>query len=385
MNLNIHINENISALAGAANTYHLSAEGLEDLVKSHFVFKGDANNPFLAPRGVWLVNNILFVADTGQNRVFIWKSFPDNEFESPDVVLGQLDKENTGRNAGQATSAGTLQYPSGLWSDGERLIVADAWNHRVLIWNSIPVINGQPADVAVGQPDFSHNQPNVMGIGANPSDKTLNWPYGVFSNGKSLWICDTGNRRILFYQDIPTHTYAPADAVIGKPDFTERDYENHDPVWPYSVRINKAGVMAVADTQFYRTLIWQDWQTAFHRKADIIIGQPDLEACGQNQYSLFPKQDSLNWIYDSFFYKNGIFVADTGNSRLLWFDKIPEHNAARATNLIGHLNFNTGSENANTRYGTDKQLYWPFSICIDNHVLVVADTGNHRIVKYELT
>lgn len=65
----------------------------------------------------------------------------------------------------------------------------------------------------------------------------------------------------------------------------------------------------------------------------------------------------MSWTYDSFFYKNGIIVADTGNSRLLLFDKIPKTNPAMADNLIGHCEFNITSENANTRNGTNQQLY----------------------------
>lgn len=385
MNLNVNI-DNLTPQQPyiTTETFQHSAEGQPNLVKNHFIFKGDKNNPFLAPRGVFMANNMLFVSDTGQNRVFIWNQFPDSEYQSPDVVLGQIHKDDTGRNAGHEITTSSLQYPSGLWSDGKKLIVADAWNHRVLIWNNIPTSNGQAADTIIGQPDFNHNQPNVKGIGSMPTAQSLNWPYGVFSDGKSLWICDTGNRRVLFFEKIPTENYLSADEVIGKPNFTERDYENHEPIWPYSIRISTHGQMCISDTQFYRNLIWNDWKTAFSQPADIIIGQPNFDACGQNQYQLFPAQNTLNWTYDSFFYEKGIFIADTGNSRLLWYDQIPTENAAEATNLIGHKSYTTGSENANTRFGTEKQLYWPFSLCIENRQMVVADTGNHRIIKYDL-
>ncbi|AEI51951.1 hypothetical protein [Runella slithyformis] len=364
--------------------YTLSAEGLPPLVADSFIFKGDEGNPLLAPRGVWLHRNKLIVADTGQNRVFIWNQVPQNEYTIPDVVLGQTDTTDTGRNAGHEVSGNTLQYPSGVWSDGQRLVVADAWNHRVLIWHQFPTQHGQVADVVVGQPDFTQNQPNVKGIGTPPSAQSLNWPYGVFSDGQKLWIADTGNRRVLFYEQFPTQNFALADGVIGKPGFEERDYESHEPIWPYSVRVSPQGQMMIADTQYYRTLLWNNWQTALTQPADVIVGQPGFEANGMNQFSLFPKQNTLSWTYDAFFYKNGIFVADTGNSRLLWFDEIPAQNAAFATNLIGHAHFGTGSENSNTRYGTDKQLYWPFSVCISENLLAVADTGNHRIIFFQL-
>ncbi len=359
---------------------------LPPLVANSFVFKGDEGNPFLAPRGVFLIKNHLFVSDTGQNRVFIWKNCPDTEggYIMPDIVLGQIDKDDTGRNSGKKVSASTLQYPSGVWSDGEKLIVADAWNHRVLIWHTMPTKNGQPADVVIGQPDFESNEPNVKGIGSNPTERSLNWCYGVFSDGEKLWIADTGNRRVLFFNKIPTENYAAADGVIGKPNFNERDYDNQDAIWPYSVKISPDGKMAITDTQYFRVLLWHDWQTAFTQKADVLIGQKDFDSSGANQYGLYPQAHTLNWCYDTVFYKNGIFVADTGNSRILWFETTPSVSNTVATNLIGKKDFNTGSENADTVFGTDKNLYWPFSICIENDLIVIADTGNHRIYLNKL-
>ena len=120
-------------------------------------------------------------------------------------------------------------------------MLADAWNHRVLIWLSMPMEDGQPADVVIGQPNFHHNDPNVKGVGSSPTSQSLNWPYGVFSDGKQLWIADTGNRRVLYYKEIPTENFAAADKVFGKPTFKERDYENNDPIWPYSVKVSPNG------------------------------------------------------------------------------------------------------------------------------------------------
>ncbi|MEL6653626.1 MAG: hypothetical protein AAFQ87_22760, partial [Bacteroidota bacterium] len=157
------------------------------LVSQIQIFQGEKDNPFLAPRGVVISQGKLIVSDTGQNRVFIWNQVPQGEFQAPDVTLGQSMASGTGRNAG-GVSASSLLYPSGLWSDGQRLIVADAWNHRVLIWNRFPEHDGQPADVVIGQPDFAHNEPNVAGLSHPPTAQSLNWPYGVFSDGKSLWV-----------------------------------------------------------------------------------------------------------------------------------------------------------------------------------------------------
>jgi hypothetical protein len=175
--------------------------------KAGLFFYGDEGNPFLAPRGVHAAGGKLIVADTAQNRVFIWNEMPGVAYQKPDLVLGQSLLTDTQRNAGGIADASSLQYPSGVWSDGKKLIVADAWNHRVLIWNQFPTENGQPADVVVGQPDMQNNLPNVNGVGAGASAKTLHWPYGVWSDGTHLWIADTGNRRVGHHNYCPiTHT-----------------------------------------------------------------------------------------------------------------------------------------------------------------------------------
>ncbi|MEO1052625.1 MAG: NHL repeat-containing protein [Bacteroidota bacterium] len=349
------------------------------LLQESLVFKGSENNPFLAPRGIWITENQLFVSDTGQNRVFIWNNIPTSEFSNPDIVLGQMEKANTQRNSG-GVSAHSLQYPSGIWSDGTQLIVADAWNHRVLIWSEMPFRDGQPADVVLGQRDFNGNEPNVSGIGAEPTANTLNWPYGVHSDGKQLWIADTGNRRVLYYSEIPDQSFVPADRVIGQGSFNDRDYDHENAIWPYSVRVSQKGELAITDTQYYRVLLWQDWQKAFEEKADVIIGQRSFTENGQNQFQLKPSSRSLNWCYDSFFDQEGIWVADTGNSRVLRFDQFPRENSSEADDLVGHDDFETGSENMDTIMGTESSLYWPFAICTNAQYMAIADTGNHRVI-----
>lgn len=352
--------------------------------KAALFFYGDECNPFLAPRGVHAIRNKLIVADTAHNRVFIWNEIPGSSYQKPDVVLGQLSANGTQRNAGGQINASTLLYPSGVWSDGKKLIVADAWNHRVLIWRSFPKMNGQPADVVVGQPDMYHNLPNVEGVGAGASSQNLYWPYGVWSNGTDLWIADTGNRRVLFYENIPLKNYQQADCVVGKKSFEEKDYSNENALWPYSVKVSANGMLAISDTQYYRVLIWQNWKDAFTKKADVIIGQPDLNSSGQNQYFLKPKANTLSWCYDMFMHQHSLWIADTGNSRILYFDFIPDQNNQQATDIFGNINFETIGEHLEAGKKNSERLYWPFAVTVDKNRLIVADTGNHRIVIYNI-
>ncbi len=336
----------------------------------------------LAPRGAYLHKNILAVSDTGQNRVLIWKNIND---AAPSVILGQTNINDAGRNGGEIASASSLQYPSGIWTNGEKLIVADAWNHRVLIWNNFPAQNGQPADIVIGQKDFNSNQPNISGIGAGCCAQSLYWPYGLYSDGNSLWIADTGNRRVLFFEKIPTENFSAADAVIGQQNFEERDYDNNNAIWPYSVKINDNGSMLITDTQYYRVLFWHNWKDALNKTADLIFGQPDLNSNGQNRYQLKPSANTLNWCYDACFIKNGIAIADTGNSRILIWNEIPFENGAAAHRLAGQEHFEVNGESSlSMKLNVENEMYWPFAVNATSDKLVIADTGNHRVLLYDI-
>lgn len=212
----------------------------------------------------------------------------------------------------------------------------------------------------------------------------MNWPYGVYSDGRALWVADTGNRRVLYFKEIPKVSFTPADGVIGKPSFEERDYDPQDPVWPYSVKVSPQGVLAVADTQFYRVLLWKEAQRAFSQPADVIIGQEGFSANGQNQFRFQPAANTLNWCYDLCFYGEGMWVADTGNSRLLWFPQLPTAHNEAAAELWGRPDFHTGSDTLETALDTSKHIYWPFSLAIEGKTMVVADTGNHRVIINQL-
>ncbi|MGY6743238.1 MAG: NHL repeat-containing protein [Cecembia sp.] len=349
-------------------------------------FLGDTESPFLAPRGVYVHGNKLLVSDTGQNRVFIWHQIPDSEQQKPDLVIGQSDLKNTGRNEGGEASAQSLQYPSAVWTDGKKLIVADAWNHRVLIWKRFPQQNHQPADIVLGQEDFQGNLPNRKGVNSDPSANSLYWPYGIAVYDDKLFVADTGNRRVLVFNQIPECSGQAADGVIGQENCESRGYDPDHAIWPYGVALGPKGELAITDTQYYRVLLWDHWKDSLNQQAICLVGQPNFESNGQNQFGLSPGPNTLNWCYFAGFYKEGLFVNDTGNSRILWFEKIPKEHGVSADALIGKPDFYTGSEFGETVFGTEKSLYWPFSFSMfpAKNQIVIADTGNHRIVLCDL-
>jgi hypothetical protein len=193
----------------------------------------------------------------------------------------------------------------------------------------------------------------------------------------------------LFYENIPQKNYQPADKVLGKSDFEDKDYDSKNAVWPYSVKVSEGGTLAVTDTQYYRVLIWNNWIDAFDKKPDAIIGQPDIDSCGQNQYRLKPQANTLNWCYDVAMFNGSLWLTDTGNSRVLFYKNLPVINNQSADDLFGNINFEAIGEHLDVGKHDSERLYWPFAVSLVHTAeqaqqLVVADTGNHRIIFYDL-
>lgn len=180
-------------------------------------------------------NRKLVVTDSFNNRVLIWNSIPTANGTAPDLVLGQTGFTSCDSNQGGSASSTTLHLPAGVWTDGTRLVVEDDGNNRVLIWDNFPTINDQPADLVLGQGDFTHTTPNddnQDGIwDSQASARTLHDPFdGVDSDGTRLAVTDSSNHRVLVWESFPTRSFQPADLVLGQSDFahTQRNDDNQD-------------------------------------------------------------------------------------------------------------------------------------------------------------
>jgi uncharacterized protein (TIGR03437 family) len=148
--------------------------------------------------GVASYGRTVIVSDPPNHHVLIWR---DASSPKPDVVLGRL-----GNTA--SISANTLIEPVAVAFDGKRLFAGDAALHRVLVWNSLPVTDDQPADAVLGQADFSSVAAND-----SPGANTLRNPAALVSDGTNLYVADAADRRILIFT--PGDTALAADAVVN--------------------------------------------------------------------------------------------------------------------------------------------------------------------------
>lgn len=207
--------------------------------QADFVSDGSAcsNSTFDSPQFVTVADGKLIVSDGFNNRVLIWNDIPTTNGKPADLVLGQRDFDHCERNDqdGDGTtdgpSANTLSIPSGIWSDGERLVVVDGGNHRVLIWTTFPTSNQQPAELVLGQPSFAYNKPNAgLGLGQPTASSLALFLSGIDSNGDQLVVADGYNQRVLIWDEFPTENFQKADQVLGQSDFSHhtKNDDNQD-------------------------------------------------------------------------------------------------------------------------------------------------------------
>ncbi len=214
-----------------------------------------------APRAAVVAGGRLIVADTAHHRVLVWNQVPTVSGTAADLVLGQAkltssdDPQLCLADRGLAgPTASSLSSPSGVWSDGTRLAVADTGNHRVLIWNAFPTTNGQPANVVLGQATMA-----TAAAASGPSG--LDGPRSLDANGNQLFVADTGNHRVLIFAPFPSADAAAASGVLGQADLSGNAANRGGAAGgatlsgPQGVRVFD-GMLMVADTGNSRELIY---------------------------------------------------------------------------------------------------------------------------------
>lgn len=344
------------------------------------------------PRGACLVEpqGPLWVADTGHHRLLGWEKAPTRGDEPADWVLGQPDFSAEGRNAGQAdASALTMNVPVGICTwEGRGLVVADSWNNRVLIWRERPCASGVAPDLVLGQADFIGQQPNrgAQGCAAD----TMHWPFQVMVHQGRLYVADTGNRRVLIWRQMPTRSGQPADLVLGQAHLEERsdngglEADDRSMRWPHDLALWR-GNLVVTDAGNNRVMLWDGLPDQDYAPCAVILGQPDARGVDHNQGRYWPNASCVNMPYAVAATDQRVLVADTANSRLLGWRPQGEAmvTGSAAQELTGQRHFGTKGDN---RWGLVERdsLCWPYGLQVLGSTVVVCDTGNHRVMLWEL-
>ncbi len=348
-----------------------------------------APDTLFGPRGVCLAapEGPLCVCDTGHHRLLLWKQRPDADDAPCDLCIGQRDAfSEGGRNGGDVPHAASVNVPTGVATDGQALVVADAWNHRVLIWHAWPTRDNQPADVVLGQADMQSHLPNRGR--ERPGADTLNWCYGVALVDGRLVVADTGNRRLLVWESLPQRNGTAADLVLGQADMCSRHDVGtslHDGAggvrWPHAIAWHD-GHLLVADAGNNRILGWRGWPQQDGAPAELVLGQADFGSLEHNRGAYLPTARSLNMPYGLASTHDWLLVADTANSRLLGW-KPPLRNDAAAQALAGQPDFTSKGDNRWQLPQRDS-LCWPYGLAASGDVVAVADSGNNRVLLWRL-
>ncbi len=335
-----------------------------------------------APRGVAFNQNRLAVCDSGNHRVLLWSPPFDRSGPPADVVLGQPDDTTEGPLADGRGAENGVHLPTGILMVENRLVVADAWNHRVLVWNRIPDTSDTPPDYAIGQPDLTSTLPNRGGA---PRLDTLNWPYGIAWIAGRFHVADTGNRRVLIWDEFP-EADRPADQLLGQPTPAHHEENRGGAVGPRSFRwphdlAGNAEWLFIADAGNHRVLGWRG-HPVDDRPADVVLGQADMSSAYEFPYDAQgPRR--LRFPYGLAIWRNWLAVADTANNRVLfWHVGLIESCNSPALAVLGQPDFSSNGENRWDSVAPDS-LCWPYGIAFHHGRLAVADSGNNRITIWD--
>ncbi len=357
---------------GAPSSFAL---GQPDMSSVRFNNGGIDANRFAAPHGICSNGTKLALVDTSNYRVLIWNVLPTSVSNLPDVVLGQTNM--TSRSSGVSSSL--FAGPYGCSMSATKLAVAEYNNARVLLWNSIPTTNKQPADIVLGQPDMTTSTRVV-------SSSRTSGPLSVFTDGTRVAVSDYLGHRALIWNTFPTASGQPANIVLGQSDFTSSFCNADDPSPPPSAQtlcapkgISSDGTrLFISDYNNGRLLIWNTFPTVTSKAADVVVGQPDMTSAvtaASSTYTYSPADSQVSG--------GKLFLLDSLASRLMVYNSIPSVNFQAADNVLGTASMTSVRSNSiNLVNPSNQRIAAPYGLHFDGSKLWAADTFNSRVLMW---
>lgn len=223
----------------------------------------------------------------------------------------------------------------------------------------------------IGQADFASSAANR---GGSIADNTLSNPLGVWVKDGKLYISDAGNNRILVYNSIPTTDGASADSVIGQGDFLSGTGGTS------AVTFSGNQGLAMDDT-YLAVAEWSNRRVTFRpisslATATLALGQDNLVSGSANKGGS-AGQDTLNSSVDVALTSNKVIVSDSGNRRVLVYDKSSLAMGMNASAVLGQPDYLT-----TTAGSPPSKNDFPLGVATDGTKLVVTDGGNNAVMVY---
>ncbi|MFB3827278.1 MAG: hypothetical protein ACE15B_10940 [Bryobacteraceae bacterium] len=361
-----------------------------------------------APQGVALDTSasppILYVSDTGNNRVLAWRNAAQFSNGAPaDLIIGQRDKYSTFALGPGTTFSVGLNSPTGLAVRDGNLYVVDSGNNRILRFPSPFAQTDQFPDLVIGQPNFTSRLANQGGT--LPTEKTLYLAgaAGVFratlafDSSGYLWAVDPGNNRVLRFKPGLSENFPSADLVIGQADFvsvaqamqaTVNSQQVKDRLQvPAGVAFDGAGRLWVSDS-LNRVLVFAPpfFSGMLARRVMGVVIPPKQ---GERPIPQITYDRTLMADPEGIFFADGNFpaVIDSLSSRILVFDPFEQWPDEATTysplarSVIGqNSDFTSRKVNNGLPEPTGATLSGPVAAALAGGELYVVDSGNHRVL-----
>jgi uncharacterized protein (TIGR03437 family) len=324
----------------------------------------------------------LYVMDAGNNRVLRYPApfAQTGDLLAVDLIIGQPDLSSNSPNGGQsAPTANTLAlangggvFHAGLAFDAQgNLWVSDPGNNRVLQYLASVLTSGAPnqpaAALVLGQNDFSSTSlPNNL---TRSGKNYLSQPAGLaFDPGGRLFIADSSNRVVVYappfaigqasarIMGVVTTPNAPlvSASTLGALDSTGHAMPPQSVFFvgsdPYVVDTGNARILGYNPfTQ------WPIESAAFSPPAQTVIGQLGFGSGQSDQGLAQPNATTfagpqpnpfvggpVSAVFDG---AGTLYVADSGNNRVLAFPEQQTGTFTIATRLLGQADFEYSSLN----------------------------------------
>lgn len=334
-------------------------------------------------------SNRLFVADGGNSRVVVYDVSAISNGEAAINVLGQADFTSIVA----AGSASGMSSPWGIVLDeaGDRLFVSDSSFHRVTVFDVSGITNGQAATHVLGQSGFAD-------ITSALSQSRLNGPRHLAYDAENsrLFVAEFSNNRVLVFNvasitngQNASHVICQASYSAAAAGTSASQCQQPVGVW-YDDSLDR---LYVAEHGGDRVHVFSASASfaQFSLAASNVIGQANLGDAGSPIASRTRVNDPSAMVTNSV--DGRLYLVDTANNRILFFDAATVTNGEEAEGLIGQYDESSYTNpvpvytknqpgNKPNLFGLDS----PREIAIDtvHHRLFVADSNNGRVLIYNL-
>ena len=356
-----------------------------------------------------VANNKLYVSDSQNHRVLEFDATNITNAQDATYALGQADASTQSFNG--STTASNVSDPRALAVDetNQKLYVSDAGynsSNRISVYAlaSGDFSNNQDATNELGQANFTdyylnrHSGGNWLGYAAA---NTTALPYGVAFNTSTgkLFVADSENNRVLLYDTTTVSDGEDAVDVLGQPSFVSWGDNAQSPTangFAFNAVTEIDPVhhrMFVADYQNERVLVFNltSDNVLVDKTADHVLGAPDMFSLNWDKCD-FPTAATLCFgegIFGGLAYdatNDYLYVTGGLNSRVVVYDTATIIDGEDAVGLLGQPDYDSNDGCDWDEGISERTLCYPGNLALDtiNHRLYIADTGNNRVLMYEL-